>query len=119
MIFEVENYASLRSELERFCQFLESRNVAKERVFDSRLVACELVGNVLKHAKEKATFCVEVKNGFVELCVYAQTPFVPPKNSRNAELYEEHGRGLFLVDSVSEQRISTKEGGILVRIRTD
>ena len=114
MIFEVENYASLRSELERFCQFLESRNVAKERVFDSRLVACELVGNVLKHAKEKATFCVEVKNGFVELCVYAQTPFVPPKNSRNAELYEEHGRGLFLVNELCRGQITAEEDGIVV-----
>ncbi len=117
MIFEIENYASMREALERFCRFLTDNGVATERVFDSRLVASELVGNVLKHAKEKARFCAEIKDGFLELCVFSKTPFEPPKISKNAEVYAEHGRGFFLVDSVSEERTLTKEGGIFVRIK--
>lgn len=117
MIFEVENYATMRDALERFCRFLADSGVAAERVFDSKLVASELIGNVLKHAKQQAKFCAEIKDGFVELCVFSKTPFEPPKISKNAELYAEHGRGLFLVDSVSVERTLTQEGGIRVRIK--
>ncbi len=117
MIFKVENYQTLRRVVEDVSSFLLERDVPTERVFDSRLVMSELVGNVLRHSKGIATLGVELNEGFVELHVYSEIPFSPPAFSRKADVYAENGRGLFLVDSVSTERRTTAEGGILVRIK--
>ena len=117
MIFEIDNYLSLREAIESVNQILLEHDVPAERVFDARLVVSELVGNVLRHAKTTATLGVEISGEFLEMHVRSDVPFVPPKVSKKAEVLAESGRGLFLVDSVSEERVSTKEGGTLVRIR--
>lgn len=117
MIFQIDNYLSLREAIENVSRFLTECDVPAERVFDTRLVVSELVGNVLRHAKTTATLGVEIRGGFVEMHVRSELPFVPPTVSRKAEVFAESGRGLFLVDSVSEERVSTTDGGIRVRIR--
>lgn len=117
MVFEIDNYVSLRSAMEVVSRLLAERNVASERVFDTRLVISELVGNVLRHAKTSATLSVEFNGECIELCVCSEIPFVPPKISRKVEVFAESGRGLFLVDSVSEERTCSKDGEIRVRIK--
>ena len=117
MIFKVENYQTLRRAVEDVSRFLSERDVPNERIFDSRLVVSELIGNVLRHSSGIATLGVEVNEGFVELHVLSETPFFPPAFSRKADLYAESGRGLFLVDNVSTERRTSPEGGILVRIK--
>ena len=116
MIFEIENYASLREATEKISKSLSERSISQERVFDIRLVINELVGNVLRHAKTSARLGVVIESGFVELCVYSEAAFVPPTVSRKVEVFAESGRGLFLVDSVSEERIYTGDGCIRVRV---
>ena len=117
MIFEIDNYLSLREAIERVSRMLTEQDVPDERVFDTRLVVSELVGNVLRHAKTTATLGVEIGVEFLEIRVRSDLPFVPPSVSKKAELFAESGRGLFLVDSVSEERSCTKEGQICVRIK--
>lgn len=117
MIFEIDNYSSMQDAIARFCLFLSQNEVPDERVFDSRLVANELVGNVLRHAQGRARLHGEIREGFVELAVFSSVSFTPPKTTQQADLYAEHGRGLYLVDSVCHERTTTKDGGILVRIR--
>lgn len=117
MIFEIDNYLSLREAVENVSRVLKERDVPAERVFDARLVVSELVGNVLRHAKTTATLGVEISGEFLELHVLSNVAFIPPTLSKKAEVFAESGRGLFLVDSVSEERSATKEGGVLVRIR--
>ncbi len=117
MIFEIGDYLSLREAIESVNNVLAKHGVPDERVFDARLVVSELVGNVLRHAKTTATLGVEIGGEFLEIHVRSALPFFPPSVSQKAELFAESGRGLFLVDSVSEERIPTKEGGTLVRIR--
>ena len=117
MIFEIDNYLSLREALENVSRFLLEREVPDERVFDARLVMSELVGNVLRHAKTSAKLAVEISGGFVEVHVRSYLPFVPPTVSKRAEVFAESGRGLFLVDSVSQERSSTQDGGICVRLK--
>ena len=117
MIFQIDNYLALREVVESVCRFLLENNIPAERVFDTRLVVSELVGNVLRHAKTTATLGVEMDGEFLELHVCSNVPFVPPTVSKKADVLAESGRGLFLVDSVSEERSSTKDGGIRVRIK--
>ena len=47
MIFEVDSYQTLRHAVEELCAFLSASEVPQERVFDSKLAAYELLGNVL------------------------------------------------------------------------
>ena len=117
MIFEVKNYAAMQDAISQFCRFLVSENVSSESVFDSRLVANELVSNVLRHSDGEAKLHGEVKDGFVELVIVSTKKFVPPETPRCSDVYAEHGRGLYLVDSVCTERITTPDGGILVRIK--
>lgn len=113
----VHDMPSLKIAIDALCAFLDGQGVAQERVFDSRLVASELLGNVLKHAKATANLAYAIEDAHVHITVRSSVAFVPPKTSVCSEVYAEHGRGLFLVDSVSVERTVTQNGGILVKIK--
>lgn len=117
MIFEIENYVALKSAVEEVCDFLAQNKVEEERIFDSKLVVYELLGNVLKHSGGSAKLAMELMQEYVEVKVLAEKIFFPPERGTCAEVFSEHGRGLFLVDSVSQVRTFTPDGGILVRIK--
>ena len=117
MILKIENYISLQTAIANLCRFLQEKEVSEEGVFHSRLVASELLGNVLKHSTGHATLHTAVKNGFVELTVCSSVQYTPPKKSVCSDEYAENGRGLFLVDAVSVERTMTESGDILVKIK--
>ena len=118
MEFEVKDNQTLQKSIADFCRFLADFGISSDSIFDCRLVANELLGNVLRHAQSMARFIGEIEDGFVRLMVQQQTgAFIPPKTSTCSDVYEEGGRGLFLIDSVCEERITTNEGHILVRIK--
>ena len=118
MVFEIENEQSMQAAISEFCRFLATQNVSPESIFNSRLVATELLGNVFRHTNDKkAVFHGLLKDGVIELTVTSASAYTPPKTSRLPELFSEHGRGLYLVDSVCVERLVTAEGGILVRIK--
>ncbi len=117
MQFEVRDYETMQKSIADFCRFLTGFGVSAEGIFDCRLVANELLGNVLRHAKGKANLSGRIEDGYVVLSVRSSVSFVPPKESRCSDVYAEHGRGLFLVDSVCAERITTEEGETLVRIK--
>ena len=117
MIFEIENYNSLKGAVEELCDFLSLHKVAQEYIFDSKLVVYELLGNVLQHSGGGAKLFMELVQEYIELKVLAERLFFPPEKGTCAELYAEHGRGLFLVDSVSAERTVSDDGGIVVRIK--
>ena len=116
MQFEIKDVQTMQTALAEFCRFLDESRVSPQSIFDSRLVATELVGNVLRHAGGMAWFMGEIKDGFVELRVRAERPFIPPKTSQCSTVYSEHGRGLYLVDSVSAERITDENGVTVVKI---
>lgn len=113
---EVKNCKALQELLDRLGDSLAENHVPEDGVFDSKLVASELVGNVFRHSDGWASLEWKIDGDFVELIVRSSAQFVPPEISRPADVYAESGRGLFLVDSVSEERC-TVDGGIQVKIR--
>ena len=117
MIFEIKDYPAMHAAIAELCDTLQKSSVPSERVFDSKLVISELVGNVLRHTDGKATLRGEINGEFIELTIHSSVAFLPPEKSRPADVYAESGRGLFLVDSVSEERSCTKDGEIRVRIK--
>lgn len=117
MLFEFTDSDNLREEMQRLCAFLVENNASENAVFNSRLAVTELVGNVLKHAKTTATVRVENENGRVEIYVYSSMPYTPPASSCCSAVHCEHGRGLFLVDSVCEFRTVTEDGAIKIILK--
>lgn len=119
MVFEIVSYESLKRAVDDFCAFLFSKNIPDDRIFDSRLAAFELLGNVLKHSEGGAKFSATVEEEHIELKILGANRYCPPEKGTCAEVYSEHGRGLYLVDSVCAERIVTDDGGILVRIKIE
>lgn len=117
MQFEIKDVMAMRSALADFCNFLTEHRIPQERIFDSRLVASELIANVLKHAGETACFSGEVKEGVIEVVVRSQNGFFPPKTSVCSDVFSEHGRGLYLVDRLCEKRYLGEDGAIVVTIK--
>lgn len=118
MIYRIKDVLAMREAIAEFCAFLAREKVPADSVFNSKLVVSELVGNVLRHTDDEATFHGEVKDGFIELSVFSNGAFTPPSTSKQADVYAEHGRGLFLVDKFCVER-TAKDGGIFVRIRIE
>lgn len=116
MFYEVKNKDTLQAALCSLCTFLQEKNIPQSAIFDCRLVACELLGNVLRHAQGTAKLFGTINDGFVELKIQSQDVFFP-KETVCAEVYAENGRGLFLVENAVENELYCEEDGLLVRIR--
>ncbi len=119
MFFEIKNYESMRQAIDELCRLLTERNVSEEKVFDSKLVATELLSNVLRHGTGEGTLYADFQDGHIQIRVHSAQAFIPPKYSQKASVYAEHGRGLYLIDAICEERTGSQESGIIVRIRID
>ncbi len=117
MVFEVNNLSSMHEAIYGLCRYLQEQGVSSDLIFDSKLVASELLGNVLRHTQGGAKVKGEIKDGYFHLSVCSDVPYLPPIVSKNADVYAEHGRGLFLVDSVCVERTTLEEGAILVKLK--
>ena len=119
MFFEVKDVVALQKAVDSFCEYLKNSDVPEPCVFDSKLVAHELVGNVLRHSNGFARLHGVIENGFVQMKIFSSVPFEPPKQSRCSDVFEESGRGLFLVDKVCVERTYTPDGAIRVLIKIE
>ena len=116
MVFEIDNYTSLKKTLDSLCEFLQLQKISSEVIFHSKLIACELLGNVLKHSNGVATLKGELKEDILELAILSKFPFLP-NEVELPDLFSEHGRGLYLVQAFSES-IERLSNGILIKIKT-
>ena len=116
-VFQVKDLNALQAALDGLCQFLAEWKVDKEKAFDCKLVACELVGNVLKYADGKAGLRVEVLDGFARLKALSDSFFGLPEKIECSGLYAENGRGLFLVNTLCEGEITAEADGIVAKIK--
>ncbi len=119
MQFDVKTYADFKAAVEELCAFLTLREIPAERVFDSKLIVHELVGNALQHSGCGAKFAVEADEEFIRIVVRGERAYEPPKRGTCPPCLAERGRGLYLVDSLTVERSFTDEGEILVRIRIE
>ena len=117
MIFEVNNLSSMHETIRALCGYLQEQSVPENLVFDSKLVASELLGNVLRHTNGGAKVKGEIKDGYFHLYIFSDVTYHPPTVSKNADVYAEHGRGLFLIDSVCVERTVDDQGAIVVKLK--
>ncbi len=116
MQFEINTYEDFKRAIEDLCAFLCDEGIPEEKVFDSKLVAHELLANVLQHSTGGAVLHVQIQEGSIGLRLQAKQRFVPPACVDCPNEYAERGRGIFLVDRVSVERSVNAEGDILVKI---
>ena len=119
IVFKVADSAALQVALEKLTAFLLEAGVSSERVFDSKLVACELVTNELRHGKNGTDFSSEIKDGHVQIKIISKNGFKLPDKIVCSDVFSEHGRGLFLVNELCEGNIFEETDGICVKIRIE
>lgn len=114
MEFEIENFNALGMALHRMCETLFAENVPEDTVFDTKLVANELLSNALQHgggaARLKAVLC----GNEIRISVKSATPYRPPERSVCSPVTAERGRGLFLVDAIGSSRRYSEQEGVCV-----
>lgn len=116
MTHEVHNYDTLQTALQALCDFLQAQQVPEHHVFDCKLIACELLGNVIKHASGTAKLLSELKEGVIELKIISNAVFFPQEKKTCVDVYAEHGRGLYLVERIAGGRVFLQDNGLLIRI---
>lgn len=112
----VENFASLKREVERMCETL-AVSVPESAVFSSKLVASELLTNALLHGSGRAQLSYLFEGGEIRINVYEEGGVRPPDGSVCSDVYAESGRGLFLVDALSDGRTFSETEGVCVVIK--
>jgi anti-sigma regulatory factor (Ser/Thr protein kinase) len=117
MLVKVTDYTTLQAALEALCQELDVKKVSKETVFDCKLVACELLGNVLKHGDGLAELHSEIQDGAVIVRVLSKQSFDLPEKIICSETLAESGRGLFLVNTICEEQVFTEGNAIVAKIK--
>lgn len=119
MIVKVKDYEMLQTALAELCLFLSSKDIPEDRIFDCKLVACELLGNVLKHTDGETGLKSCIQEGFIELKVLSDSFFALPERMECSDVFAESGRGLFLVSKLCSGQIFAEEDGIRVRIQIE
>lgn len=117
MYFEIDSYSGLKRALLCLCTAFEEEGVPDGTVFDSKLAVHELVVNALRYGGGKAYVTAERSGREIKIWVRSEISFRPPERTLCPEGDAERGRGLFLVDSVSEERSYSEAEGICIVIR--
>lgn len=115
MYFEIDDYNALEEALHDMVEAL-SAEISEDAVFTCKLVASELLSNVLQHGGGRAYFRAERAGNTLRISVRGENDYRPPEKSALASVYAERGRGLYLVDFYCETRTYRKEDGICVEI---
>jgi len=115
--FTVDDIRKMNEELRRFTDYLEGLNVGADAVFDCRLVSCELITNALRHCGGAASFSGVLRESGVEIKVCSAAASgkiaVPPLPDALAE----SGRGLYIVNSLSDGNVFIEGGNVTVIIK--
>ena len=114
--YKIIDAQSLRLAIEDAHAFLTGSGLDETSLFHSKLVFNELASNAVKHTKDGGEVSLWVWEEKVEVLLVGGQ-FTMPKTSVCSSVYEESGRGLFLIDSVCAQREETQEGVKITIIR--
>jgi len=117
MYFKIDDFNALRMALQKMCERFSDEAVPEEFIFNSKLVADELLSNVLRHEGGPAHFIAELSDAEITISVRGSGLFCPPEGSVLADVEAECGRGLYLVDAIADARRYSKEYGTSVVIR--
>ncbi len=115
--FKVDNLIYMNAALQDFSDYLREQNVAEDDVFDSRLVSCELITNVIRHLGESAFFSGELCGDGIRIRVWSQSSGGVTLKPTLPDVFAESGRGLYIVNSICDGDIKVVGNEIVVYIK--
>lgn len=116
--FEIDDIKDINGELRQFLHYLEAHGVDDDGVYDSRLISCELITNVLRHCGGTALFSGEFDCGEITIKVSATEPKGTISIPDLPSVFAESGRGLYIVNAISGGRVSILGGCVTVKLLT-
>lgn len=105
---QLNELKSLSGDLHRY--LCACGEYSSDTVFDVKLVVFELAGNVLQHSKQPAEVTVELDQNSVYVNICGGNSFDCEKKCALPDERGECGRGLYLVQSISERLEYQQEG---------
>ncbi|MCM1437619.1 MAG: ATP-binding protein [Roseburia sp.] len=114
--FEVDDLKDMNAELARFLSYLRLSGADDDALFDSRLISCELITNVLRHCGGSACFSGELAGGEITITVCASNPSGEITVPDLPAALSESGRGLYIVNSVSGGNVRITGGNVTVKL---
>ena len=114
--FRVDNLKNMNACLKPFLDYLRSVDVDDDDVFDSRLVSCELISNVLKHLGETANFEGAVNGEDIVITVSSESTDGTKMCAKLPDVFSESGRGLYIIKAICDH-ISADGCSVRVSIR--
>lgn len=115
--FKVENLTDMNDSLKEFIEYLESLDIDDDALFDSRLVCCELISNVIKHCHETAYFKGTVVGDEIIIGVSSDTSFNGDVTPKLPDVLSECGRGLYIVNAISGGNVRFEGNKIIVKLK--
>ncbi|MBQ8428317.1 MAG: ATP-binding protein [Clostridia bacterium] len=110
-LYAIHDNLSLSRALKAMHLDLLQEELDERCFFHCKLVFSELASNAAKHTKEGGSIRLEVFEEWVEITLTCKQPLPLPERSSCSSVYEESGRGLYLIDSVCQSRERTENGG--------
>lgn len=117
IIFKVDNLKNMNAELNGFIDYLKQLDVSPDDIFDSRLVSCELITNVIKHSNGVAVFEGGVSGGFIKITVSGGDVKYLNLSPELPDVFAESGRGLYIIKSICSGDILTDGKSVSVKIK--
>ncbi|MCD8039934.1 MAG: ATP-binding protein [Clostridia bacterium] len=115
--FSVDNLKDMNDSLKAFSDFLRQSNVGEDDIFDSRLVSCELISNVLVHLGERADFCGKISGKNIIITVSSPHTAGAIEPQSVPDVFAERGRGLYIVKTISGGNVSFRDGAVEVLLK--
>ena len=115
--FRVDNLREMNACLKPFLDFLKSSDVSEDDVFASRLVACELITNVLRHLGESADFSGSINGDDIVIAVSSPATSDAKLCISLPDVFAESGRGLYIVRAISSGNVTCVNGAVVVHIK--
>jgi anti-sigma regulatory factor (Ser/Thr protein kinase) len=98
--FEVDNLKKMNSALQNFLNFLAGEDVCEDDLFDSRLVSCELITNVVRHCGEVAHFTGDKNGNKIVIKVSSKNTSGCKIQPTLPDVFAESGRGLYIINTI-------------------
>ena len=114
--FTIDDIKNINAELNKFLEFLRVCGADDDALFDSRLVSCELITNVLRHCGGRAIFKGSLSGGIIEITVGAENPKGTIRIPDLPSVLAEGGRGLYIVNAVSKGNVCISDGIVTVKL---
>lgn len=115
--FTISDLKKMNGALVEFCEELKTCNVDDDRVFESKLVSCELISNVLRHGGVEANFCGRVSGDSIEIVVTSEKFGEINPRADLPDVFAESGRGLYIVRTLCRGEITVNGGEVKVVLK--